>query len=111
MLPVAVTTTCAVSAALLLLIERYQISSALHAGTGLTVEGLVEHFHPMPWSGHDTERFDVQGVPFAYSDYVINNGFNHTSSHGGPIREGLPVRITYLPARPHNLIIKLEVAD
>lgn len=29
------------------------------------VEGTVENFHPMPHSGHDTERFDVDGVDFA----------------------------------------------
>lgn len=59
------------------------------------VEGRVEHFHPMPSAGHDTERFEVKGVAFSYSDYILTAGFNNTSSHGGPIREGLPVRICY----------------
>ena len=70
------------------------------------VEGRVQHFHPMPWSGHDEESFDVNGVKFWYSDFITNGGFNNSASHGGPIREGLPVRIC------HNgdKIMRLEVA-
>jgi hypothetical protein len=73
------------------------------------VEGQVENFKPAPAEGHQDETFTVKGVRFAYSDYVITGGFNQTQSHGGPIREGLPVRIHYLP--PSNLIVKLEVAN
>ena len=70
------------------------------------VEGAVEHFHPMPATGHDTERFDVHGVKFAYSDFIVTAGFNNTASHGGPIREGLPVRICYRD----DEILRLQVA-
>ncbi|WP_430913638.1 hypothetical protein [Methylobacterium sp. sgz302541] len=72
-----------------------------------TVEGRVAHFHPMPYAGHDKERFEVNGVPFAYSDYLISGGFNTSASHGGPIREGLPVRICHLD----GLIVRLEIAS
>ena len=73
------------------------------------VEGRVENFRPAPAEGHRDETFTVNGVPFAYSDYSITGGFNQTQSHGGPIREGLSVRIHYLP--PSNLIVKVEVAN
>ena len=70
------------------------------------VEGVVENFHPMPKSGHDTERFTVKNVKFEFSDFDLSKGgFNNTSSHGGPIREGLPVRIAYKNGR----ILKLEI--
>ncbi len=83
---------------------------ALRDETALVVEGTVDEFHPMPAAGHDTERFVVKGVRFEYSDFVVSSGFNNTSSHGGPIRAGLPVRIHYLAeARP--LILKLEIAE
>jgi hypothetical protein len=52
------------------------------------------------------EKFCVNDHCFEYSDYVITGGFNNTRSHGGPIREGLPVRVTFI----RNKIIKLEVA-
>src|SRR5712672_2359817 len=59
------------------------------------VEGTVEHFVPMPHSGHAQESFSVAGVPFRYSDFTITDGFNNTSSHGGPIRSNSYVRICY----------------
>ena len=69
-------------------------------------EGTVVNFHPMPYSGHQNETFSVNGVEFSYSDYVIVPCFNNTASHGGPIRDGLRVRIGY----SGNCILKLEIA-
>jgi hypothetical protein len=81
------------------------LKKAQENGTAQIVEGVVTHFKPMPATGHAMERFCVQTTCFSYSDYVVSAGFNNTSSHGGPIREGLPVRVTYVGAA----IIKLEV--
>lgn len=87
--------------------DAFKARSAVEDHDCQIVEGRVEHFHPMPWTGHDTERFDVNGVPFSYSDYVVTAGFNRTASHGGPIREGLPVRICYTDGE----ILRLEVSQ
>jgi hypothetical protein len=73
------------------------------------VEGPVEHFVPMPQSGHGAESFLVGGVPFKYSDYAPNGGFSTTSSHGGPIGADSHVRICYDPEK--NIILRLEIAD
>jgi hypothetical protein len=81
-------------------------ASASRTGRVGVVEGRVSNFKPMPASGHAMERFCVQGQCFEYSDFVITAGFNNTSSHGGPIKENLPVRVTYVG----NTITKLEVA-
>lgn len=83
------------------LASAYNLSS----GRFSTVTGRVEHFQPMPAQGHAMETFDVDGVRFSYSDYVVTSGFNQTASHGGPIREGLPVRIAYRG----DVILRLEV--
>jgi hypothetical protein len=80
----------------------------LRMGQAQIVEGTVEDFHPMPFGGHDTERFRVGGVHFAYSDFVVSPGFNHTSSHGGPIRQGLAVRIHYRGPEDRATILMLE---
>jgi len=69
-------------------------------------EGTVANFHPMPYSEHQNETFAVNGVEFSYSDYVVVPCFNNTASHGGPIREGLRVRIAY----SGDCILKLEIA-
>ena len=72
------------------------------------VEGTVSNFHPMPHYGHDSERFNVNNVKFEYSDYDLSKGgFNNTASHGGPIKEGLQVRISYRDGR----ILKLEIGE
>lgn len=69
------------------------------------VEGRVEYFTPMPYEGKALESFSVRGVKFEYSDFVLTSGFNNTASHGGPIQEGLQVRIHYVD----NIILKLEI--
>jgi hypothetical protein len=86
------------------------VRRAIRAGTPV-VQGTVENFHAMPYSGHDEEHFTVQGVYFAYSDYVITPGFNNTSSHGGPIRAGLLVRIHFIGPATRATIVKLEISD
>jgi LPXTG-motif cell wall-anchored protein len=91
-------------------IRGYQeIGTALEAantGTAQIVEGPVTNFVPAPATGHANESFCVSNACFSYSDYVVTPGFNQTSSHGGPIHEGLNVRITYVG----NTILKLEVS-
>ena len=87
------------------------MAEAIRAGHVRVVEGKVENFHPMPKSGHDAERFTVQGRSFAYSDYSVTGGFNNTSSHGGPIKNELPVRITYIDGNVGRVIVKLEVGN
>jgi hypothetical protein len=73
------------------------------------VEGPVEGFVPMPYGGHAQEIFYVSGVRFSYSDFEITDGFNNTSSHGGPINASSYVRICYDPAG--NVILRLEIRD
>ena len=85
----------------------HQAIQAYKEGRYSTVEGVVQEFVPMPYTGHAEESFKVNGVKFTYSDYEVTPGFNNTSSHGGPIRAGLKVRIGHLG----NTILKLEVSD
>jgi len=75
-------------------------------GGAEVVEGQVKEFIPMPYQGHARETFVVNGHPFSYSDYDETGGFNHTQSHGGPMKEGLQVRITHVDGS----IVKLEIA-
>ena len=87
----------------------FQVQRAVRAGSAAIVEGPIEDFHPMPYNGHDTERFTVQGVHFAYSECEMSPFFKHTSSRGGPIRGGQLVRIHYLGTIECGSILKLEI--
>ena len=83
---------------------------AYQRGRYSVVEGFVEDFHPMPYAGHQLECFKVQKERFCYSDYVVSPTFNQSVSHGGPMREGLPVRIAYYEDDNFNgHILRLEV--
>jgi len=72
------------------------------------IEGVVGNFEPMPYAGHRDECFSVGATRFCYSDYRITPEFNQTASHGGPIREGLPVRITHHNGRILRLQIRAD---
>jgi hypothetical protein len=80
---------------------------AYQKGEYQTVEGIVRDFHRMPYEGHQDECLSVQDQRFCYSDYEIAPGFHNATSHGGPIRAGLPVRIAYRDGR----ILKLEIPE
>lgn len=85
-------------------LDRTDAEKALRTGAYALVTGKIEHFRPMPYSGHPEESFSVAGHTFTYSDYVDTQCFNNTASHGGPIRDGLYVRITYTD----NCILRIE---
>lgn len=62
---------------------------------GITVTGVVEEFRPEPFAGHaPDEQFRVKSYLFHYSYYDETPFFNTTAAHGGPLRDGLSVRIT-----------------
>ncbi len=86
--------------------HRTALIAALREGRAAVVEGRVQDFVPMPWSGHARECFTLQETRFCYSDFAVSAGFNNTRSHGGPLREGLQVRVHHVD----RVIARLEVA-
>ena len=86
--------------------EYRQLLGDYRDGNYQEVSGLVEDFQPMPYEGHRQECFRVQQTTFCYSDFGITAGFNNSASHGGPIRQGLPVRIAYRS----GTILRVDVA-
>ncbi len=86
--------------------EYFGLAFDLRHGRCEVIEGVVMQFEP--WSDviKKDETFVVGGHRFHYSDYTITAGFNNTQVSGGPIHEGLPVRIHY----SGNDIARLEIA-
>lgn len=77
------------------------------AGRFSMVTGTVTNLR----SGFKSECFNVEQIQFCYSGYVLTGGFNQTVNNGGPIRDGLRVRISYMATTPngeHNVILRLE---
>ena len=83
------------------------LREAARNGSVEVAEGKVEQFVPRPPERHAQETFLVNGQYFAYSDTDLTKGFNQTRSHGGPIKEGLQVRIAHV----NGSIVKLEIAE
>jgi hypothetical protein len=73
--------------------------------------GTVGNFSPFGPRPHSRpkETFVVNGVSFAYPPDDPNTmlGFNQLRSQGGPLRDGLPVRVDYIGDR----IVGLEICD
>lgn len=84
--------------------DYWKCSHDLASGKASYVEGIVDNFVPESKYKY-TESFSVRGVPFYYSDDSAPAGFNTTIWHGGPIHQGLPVRIWYVG----DEIVKLEI--
>ena len=95
--------------------DYWTLRSALIQKRCKVAEGRVTNYSPMPAEGHKEESFNVNGEFFHYSDFSLTAGFNNATSLGGPIREGLQVRIYYLNNELALLeeieIAKLEVAS
>lgn len=66
-------------------IDHVYLKSLLATDDVYVIEGYVEEFYPMPYEGHDTEHFVIDGVYFEYSEYYIMNGYHKTAYHGGVI--------------------------
>ncbi|MDP1978294.1 hypothetical protein [Undibacterium sp.] len=96
------------------------LRTAYEQGQCELVEGRVENFQnvsqskPRPEVENDSrskprpeEQFDVGNTHFFYSKSVITAGFNTSLAAGGPMKEGLYVRIHHCG----NDIARLEIVD
>jgi len=86
------------------IMQHRSLVQALNEHSAEQVAGRVQGFHPGN-GGHEREYFKVAGRSFCYGDAVITGGFNRTSAGGGPIHEGLQVRIWHV----EGTIVRLEI--
>jgi hypothetical protein len=75
---------------------RRDYVKALAAGRYEVVEGPVEYFHPMYYQGRTEESFTISRRTFRYSEYVDTLCFNQSEAHGGPIHDGMLVRVKFI---------------
>lgn len=71
------------------------LRTAYTSGKTVVVEGVVQNFRPAPSLGPAIESFSVDGVSFAYNALDNTSCFHNAPFRGGPIREGMDVRIHY----------------
>jgi hypothetical protein len=90
---------------------RYRLNHGdYNHGDYTLVEGVVSDFVPGDWIGHRHELWRVRSGDkdywYTYSRAIITSGTRQTQEEGGPIRNGVRVRI----ADMDGLIARLEVA-
>ena len=86
-----------------------QYSNAAHdlkSGEYAMATGQITDFNPGT-SDKGLEQFTVDGQHFSYSEYTTKIGFRQTRAHGGPMHEGLRVRI----AHRGPTILRLEIEE
>jgi hypothetical protein len=79
-----------------------------HRGAYKTVEGPVRNYLAKQMTDGNFEQFMVGDITFGYLDIGRGKCFHKTAQNGGPIREGLQVRVGYTDS---VCIVKLEVAQ
>ena len=81
-------------------------------GQSEVVEGIVEEFHPMPETLHDSEHFAVSGVEFNYGADNSKYFYSQCKKDGGIfIGNGQKVKIWYVPYDGHNYIMRVDILD
>lgn len=92
--------------------DHQQCQQALRRGDCQVVEGAIDDFRPMPYTGHSLERFKIQNASFEYSDFDNSKaGFNRTRSHGGPLTGGMHVRLHYREGRILQIQVPTESSN
>jgi hypothetical protein len=87
--------------------EFHRFSDALNSGNYRSITGTVTHLVPERSDGHPRESFQVDTVRFEYSSSDVTSAFHRTVGIGGPLREGLSVRIADVDGR----IVRLEAIN
>ena len=89
-------------------VDYTNLRTAYESGQCKVVEGTVEHFHAVQtMKNAKKESFDIGSTHFAYPDSGNTAAFSTTAAYGGPMRNGLPVRIHHC----NGDIVRLEVFD
>lgn len=88
--------------------SQSKLRQSYEEGRFEVVEGVVENFNSNPRGRNDNEMesFSVNDHFFEYNYFEPSPSFNHTAYHGGPVKEGMQVKVTYIG----DVIVKLEVA-
>ncbi len=89
----------------LVLYQEYK--ELVQRGEVSQVVGMVEHYDPMPFTGHQEETFEIDGVKFSYSNYSGTFfGYKCAASHGGVVtHNGQHLKIQYLGTEEGHYVI------
>ncbi len=90
--------------------KNKEYSLILHRGAYKTVEGRVRNVRVL-YGKHDMQYFSVNGVNFKITENTGSGGFNRTIIKGGPLRENVYVRLSYIESYGDKIILRVEIAQ
>lgn len=85
---------------------------AYQEGNYMVIGGEIADYTPPRTRLNPYESFRVANMVFEYGDGVCRNyfGYDKTSINGGAIlKDGLEVKICYIPFDKRNVIVRLEI--
>lgn len=85
-------------------LSSFDLAGHLAAGDATVVTGTVEDAGGGNWA---YECFSVSGHRYCYNDSASSVGFHQSAANGGPIHDGLEVRVSSIG----DVIVQLEIAD
>lgn len=90
--------------------KNKEYSSILQRGAYKTVEGQVRNVR-ISYGKHDMQYFSVNGINFKITENTVSGGFNRTILNGGPLRENVYVRLSYIESYGDKIILRVEIAQ
>lgn len=92
----------------LTILEYNDLKQRLIQNRCQVAEGIPQNFNYRELGSHNKESFYLNGTKFEFADGLNNYlGFNVTAAHGGPIKDGVYIKIHYFK----NHILKLEIRN
>jgi hypothetical protein len=85
-------------------LSAFDLARQVSAGQATVVIGVVQHTSGGEWSW---ECFAVNGHQYCFDGGPTSVGFHQISASGGPIHDGLQVRVSSIG----DVIVRLEIAD
>ena len=89
--------------------DYQQVVVAYEEGNYKTVVGEVEEFTTLTPQGKGYETFEINGVDFSYSDFIIHQGYRNSRTFGGVVEgDGQRLKIGYIEKNDENIIVYIE---
>ena len=92
--------------------SKHKVYNAYVSGEYLTVEGVISEY-TLAEEGQPNlpDRFYVNDVRFSVPGFVSIWGYPLKQVDGGILKDGIYVRICYIPYKFENVIMKLEILE
>ena len=88
---------------------KHNVYDEYQAGNYLIAEGIIDSYHPAEEMQINLpDEFVVDGLDFQVPGFVSAWGYPLKQANGGVLKNGMHVRIYYVPYKYENVIMRIE---